>query len=192
MKSVIFDLDDTLYVSKELRAKRERALLRFLKERSDKYVELRKSNNTISALEKMGVSKEKFFEIMESVPIRLGKDKKLRKVLTALKKEFRLVVLSNSSSLCVVETLRELGILDLIDEYYGGDCFSKTKPAEEAFSVVKKGDICVGNNFRKDLMVPKQKGAVTVLVGDEKAEADIIIQNIYELAYAISNKYLNK
>jgi FMN phosphatase YigB (HAD superfamily) len=186
MKSIIFDLDDTLYASKELRGRREKALLDFLGRKAEKYTELRKTHTTLQSLSLLGISKEKFFDIMESIQINLKKDLMLRRMLNKLSSDYELIVLSNSSSLCVIETLKKLGVLDLFDRYYGGDCFKNTKPHEECFSMVKKGDICVGNNFKKDLLMPKKKAAVTVLVSNEKSsDADFTIKNIYELSKVI-------
>ncbi|MBW2995531.1 HAD family hydrolase [Candidatus Woesearchaeota archaeon] len=191
MKTIIFDLDDTLYVSRSLRKRRENAIVRFLGEKAKEYYDLKTKFNTIAALEKLGISKETFYKLMESVKITLKSDFRLRRILKRLKKDFKLIVLSNSSSLCVIETLKQLGILDLIDQFYGGDCFSKTKPDKQFFSIVKKGDICVGNNFKKDLLIPKRKGAVTVLIGN-KGDARFKISSIYEIEHLISNKYLNQ
>lgn len=182
MRKVIFDLDDTLYQSKELRTQREEALLKFLGERKSEYLELRKHNSTLKSLEKLGISREKFYEEMEKVPITLEKDENLRKSLEKLKENRRLVVISNISTKCVRETLERLGVLDLVDEYYGGDKFKQSKPAEENFSIVDAGDLCIGNDFRKDLEIPKKKGATTVLVSESfNPAADFTIKNIHEL-----------
>ena len=61
--------------------------------------------------------------------------------------------------------------------------------------MIRQGDFCVGNNFEKDLKIPKERGAITILVGGEnesesgngyreecgESEADYVINNIYEL-----------
>ena len=54
------------------------------------------------------------------------------------------------------------------------------------FEIVEPDDIAVGNNFKKDLLIPKQKGAKTILVSDkEEFEADITIENIHSLKEAV-------
>ena len=183
---IIFDLDDTLYNSKELREKRERKILEFLGDRSKEFQELRKSNTTIGSLSKLGIDRGAFFKIMEEVPINLNKDEKLRVILKNLKERCRLIVLSNISYSCVKKSLEQLGIIDLIDKFYGGDNFLASKPSEEIFSIVEKGDICVGNNFNKDLLVPKKKGAVTILISEKNnPDSDFTIKSIYDIEKVI-------
>lgn len=168
---IIFDLDDTLYKEGELRERREKAIWDLLGEKVKDYLEIRKTKGTISSLEELGITRKQFYKLMESVPINLEKDNRLIELLRDLKKKHKLIVLSNSPRVSVGETLRQLGVLELIDEYYGGDDFKSNKPAEENFFMVETGDICVGNHFEKDLLVPKKKGAISVLVGDsEKGE----------------------
>src|SRR3989339_386848 len=145
MSKIIFDLDDTLYVSDELRNNREKVILDFLGDRAGEYFEL--------------------------------------------KEDYKLVILSNSSKFCVKETLVQLGIFDLIDSYYSAQDFGKIKPCEECFFMVDKGDICVGNNFKKDLEIPKQKGAITIFVGGFHKDADKSIKNIYELNNFLKGGY---
>jgi len=186
MKKIIFDLDDTLYKDKSLRGEREKAIIKALKGKTKKYRELRKTCSTIESLEKLGVSRKEFYEIMGKVPIKLKKDKELREFITELESKYKLVVLTNSPSWCAKKILTQLGILNLIDKIYGGDCFKEAKPSEECFFMVNKGDICVGNNFKKDLSVPQKKGAVTVLISEEdSADSDFNIRNIYELSRVI-------
>jgi FMN phosphatase YigB (HAD superfamily) len=178
---IIFDLDDTLYVSPELRQKREDAILEFLGDKKDEFLELHKSLGTIGSFNKLGIKTEQFHELMNNVPINLEKDEELIRILTDLKKKYILIVLSNSSTLCVKKSLEKLGILEIIDKFYSVEDFSNSKPAEECFCMVDKGDICIGNSFRKDLMIPKQKEATTIFVGGEHPEADFSIKDIYEL-----------
>src|SRR3989339_569727 len=85
--------------------------------------------------------------------------------------------------------LVQLGIFDLIDSYYSAQDFGKIKPCEECFFMVDKGDICVGNNFKKDLEIPKQKGAITIFVGGFHKDADKSIKNIYELNNFLKGGY---
>ncbi|KHO51471.1 MAG: hypothetical protein QT05_C0041G0005 [archaeon GW2011_AR13] len=153
MSKIIFDLDDTLYVSDELRSNREKVILDFLGDKVGEYFELKKENSTMKSLEILGIS------------------------------------LSNSSKFCIKETLVQLGIFNLIDSYYSAQDFGKIKPCEECFFMVDKGDICVGNNFKKDLEIPKQKGAITIFVGGFHKDADKSIKNIYELKNILKGGY---
>lgn len=182
MKKIIFDLDDTLYKSKDLREKRENTLVNHLGEKAKKYLELKKINSTLKSLELVGISKKEFYEIIGEVPIELQIDNKLKEILFSIKKDYKIIILSNISSNCIKKTLNALGILDLVDEYFGGDNFQGLKPSKENFFMVEKGDICVGNDFDKDLRIPKEKGAVTILISEKiHPEADLTIRCIYEL-----------
>src|SRR3989339_249624 len=87
MSKIIFDLDDTLYVSDELRNNREKVILDFL-----------------------GISNLEFFKLMSNVTINLNQDLKLISLLEKLKEDYKLVILSNSSKFCVKETLVQLTI----------------------------------------------------------------------------------
>lgn len=183
---IIFDLDDTLYVSPELRQQRKDAILKFLGERKNEFYELNKSFGTIESLKKLGIGQEQFFNLMNEVPINLEQDEELIRILIKLKEKYSLIVLSNSSTFCVKKSLEKLGISEIIDKFYSAEDFSNSKPAEECFSMVEKGDICVGNSFRKDLMIPKQKGATTIFIGGKHPESDFQIENIYELEKIIN------
>lgn len=189
MRNVVFDLDDTLYVSKELRSLREKAIWEFLGGRFREYVLLKKRCGTIESFKRMGFEKKDFFKIMESVPIHLSGDVQLFELFKILKEKLYLVVLSNSSERCVREILFRLGVLSLVDELYHGEHFERVKPDPECFFMVKKGDVCVGNDFRKDLEVPLRRGARTILVGSRDVRADFCVKDIYEAIRVIINNF---
>jgi len=188
-RKIIFDLDETLYVDNSLRQRREQAILEFLGDKSKTYLELKKSRGTIASLSEMGISKEVFYNIIEKVEINLKKDKKLRKIIKNLKEKFEIIVLSNVSKNLVKKTLGIIGIIDLIDNYYGADCFSRQKPCTECFSMVKKGDICIGNNYEKDLEVPRSIGAITILIGKDDKRPDFCAKGIHKIEKIISKLY---
>lgn len=182
MKKLILDLDDTLCSSKDLRNRREQAILDFLGEKTEAYQLLRKTNSTINSLKLLGVSRQEFYKIIERVPLFIKKDEKLIQLIKTLKDRYKLVVLSNNSRLLVCETLKQLGIQEEISESYSGEDFQNPKPSPEVFRIVQSGDICVGNNFKKDLEIPKQKGALTILISEKNnTDADYTIPSIYDL-----------
>jgi FMN phosphatase YigB (HAD superfamily) len=183
MRKIVFDLDDTLYKDEGLRRQREKAILDFLKEKKFYYLALRRRFSTIESLEKLGVSKYQFFSLMNKIPVNLKEDEKLIKILKQLREDYELVVLSNNSRFVIEQTLTKLGVLRLFDENYSGQDFGLVKPAEECFFMVRKKDVCVGNNFKKDLEVPKRIGATTVLVSRSSREkrADFNIRSVYAL-----------
>jgi FMN phosphatase YigB (HAD superfamily) len=189
MKSIIFDLDDTLYVNKELRTEREKAIIDYLGDRKEEYYELKKEMSTLSSLNKLGISKKEFYDIINSLPIIIEKDERLIKLFSELKIQYNLVVLSNNSRFSIITVLKMLGIYDLIDKFYSAEDFKEYKPAEECFFMIKEGDIVVGNNFEKDLKIPKQKGALTVLVSNKGGFGeDFAIKEIYRLKEVINEK----
>src|SRR3989339_860126 len=147
MSKIIFDLDDTLYVSDELRNNREKVILDYLGDRAGEYFELKKENSTMKSLEILGISSLEFFKLMSNVTINLNQDLKLISLLEKLKEDYKLVILSNSSK------------------------------------------FCVGNNFKKDLEIPKQKGAITIFVGGFHKDADKSTKNIYELNNFLKGGY---
>lgn len=180
-RKIIFDLDETLYIDSSLRQRREQAILEFLGDKSKAYLELKKSKGTIASLSEMGISKEVFYNIIEKVEINLKKDKKLRKIIKNLKEKFEIIVLSNVSKNLIKKTLGIIGIIDLIDNYYGADCFSQQKPSAECFFMVEREDICIGNNYEKDLEVPKSRGAITILIGKADKRPDFCGKSIYDI-----------
>jgi len=182
MKKIIFDLDDTLYKSKELRDMREKAILDFLGNRASEYSELRETHGTIAALEVLGISKKQFYEIIDKIPINLDRDEKLINMLEELKRNHLIIIISNNSRNSIKEVIKKLGIGNFIDSYFGGDDFKAIKPKKEVFSIVEKEDICIGNNFKKDLEIPKKKGAITILISDkEDNEADFTVPVVYDI-----------
>lgn len=179
---IIFDLDDTVYRSRQLRSSRERAILKTVGSKIKEYKTLKKTNTTTDSLEKIGIPREEFYKILESVPINLKKNIKLQELFRELKSNHKLIVISNSPKSCVLQILEKLELTKLIDEVYGGDSFKEPKPSYESFSLVEPGDVCIGNNFRKDLEIPKKKGAITILISkQENKEADFNIKSIWAL-----------
>jgi len=185
-RKIIFDLDETLYNDSSLRERREIAILEFLGDRKESYLELKKTLGTIASLKELGLNKGVFYSIIEKVEIRLKKDERLRGIMEKLKDNFELIVLSNVSKGLVEKTLKKIGILDLIDHYYGADCFSQQKPSLECFFMVKTGDICIGNNYEKDLEVPKSIGAITILVGKKDIRSDFCVKDIHDILKVIN------
>jgi len=180
MRQIIFDLDDTLYNNQILRTKREEAIIKFLRNKKDIYLKLKKSNGTVKSLEKLGINKERFFNIINSVPINLKQDSKLIEIFKQIKKNFEIIILSNNSYYCVRESLTQLGIINYVKKIYSGQDFENFKPEKECFFMVNPHDVAVGNDYEKDLEIPKSKGAITIHLGENEL-ADFNIKEIYEI-----------
>lgn len=186
MKKIIFDLDDTLYINENLKNLREKAILNFFGDKKEEFLKLKAKNfGTIESFKILGSNREKFFELMNNIKIELEKDEILINILKKFKDKYKIIIVSNSSRHCIEETLNKLGIFELIDRYYGGDDFNNSKPNSECFFMVEKGDICIGNSFKKDLEIPKKLGAITILIGDnllnKSPDVNYIIKHIHEL-----------
>lgn len=182
MRKIIFDLDDTLYISKELREKRNKEIIKFLGDNLSKYTELKRKYNTIECFNRLGFSKEEFYNLIETVPINLNRDEKLVKIFSRLKKHYNIIILSNNSKKIVKNTIEKLGIIHLIDSYYGGNDFPVLKPNKKCFSMVERNDIVIGNDYEKDLKIPKEMGAITILVNEEaNNNVSFTIKSIYEI-----------
>ncbi len=189
MRRIFFDLDDTLYKSDELRMRRENAIQKFLEEEGKigEYLFLKKQYNTIRSFEMLGISREKFYEILESVEINIPSDMRIKKILKNLSQKYHLIILSNSSEKLVHEILVQLEIKEFFIKILCGDKISHPKPHPEAFIEVRKDDIFVGNSFNKDLKIPKERGAITILVSESHHPgADFNIKKIYEISEVIN------
>ena len=183
MKKIIFDLDGTLYDDNEVRKIREEAILKKVGDNLEKYKEYKKIHSTTKSLELIGISRSEFYELLINTKITLQKDEKLISLLKNLKNEYELIILSNSPKECVLDILTQLEITEFFSRIFSGNDFQNPKPSIEAFQIVSKGDICIGNTFKKDLMIPKEIGAITILVSEENNNypADYIIQKIHDL-----------
>lgn len=182
---IIFDLDDTLYSNAELREKREMAIIEFLGEKAFSYLGLKKEGKgTIKSFKLLEFTREDFFKIINSVEIELERDELLVDMLNKLGENNGLIVLSNSPRISVETILDKLGILKIIDKYYAGEDFLNEKPDKSCFFMVEKNDVCVGNNFKKDLEIPKKLGAFTIFIGKE-SPADFNVESIYDVARVI-------
>jgi FMN phosphatase YigB (HAD superfamily) len=189
-KRLIFDLDDTLYKSAELRAEREKAILEFLGEKKKDYIELKnRGNGTIASLKELGISRERFYEIIEKVPIGLEEDRRLIDRIEKLSKRFELIILTNISTKIANKTLDSLGIRNFFSKVLGSDNFEHSKPHISCFrGIVRPGDICIGNNFEKDLEIPELFGAVTIIVGKKDNRADFFTSEIYDIESILRGK----
>lgn len=101
----------------------------------------------------------------------LPRDEKLIEVLTLLKKKFNLICVTNNPVLPAFKTLEAIGIEKLIPEIIGLDTCHKSKPAKEPFLLAAektgaKPEEClsVGDRFDMDLGLAMELGMGGVLV----------------------------
>ena len=110
----------------------------------------------------------------------LSRDEELISVLSALKKDFHLICVTNNPVAPAVKTLEVLGIADLIEVTIGLDTCKKSKPAREMLEYaasVAGADfsecISVGDRFDIDVALPLEMGMGGILVNG--------VEEVYEL-----------
>lgn len=191
LKTIIFDIDATLYTNPEYAQSQIDVLIkRYGKETGISEQEAQKNvrsfqkkyeeenqgkkislGNTLKAL---GISIETtaIWRNELIVPENyLKKDEKLAEILLELKKKYSLICVTNNSVLPARRTLKALGIEGIIPEIIGLDVSHVSKPAKEPFLMAArqtgaKNDEClsVGDRFDIDLRFPIELGMGAVLV----------------------------
>lgn len=109
----------------------------------------------------------------------LSADARLQKVLNTLKNKFSLICVTNNSVLPAKKTLKALGIENIITDIIGLDISHVSKPAKEPFIMAaqKTGAdyqecLAVGDRFFIDIDLPMQIGMGGILVDG--------VEDIYE------------
>ena len=191
LKTIIFDIDETLYTNHEYAQFQIDVLIdRYATEigissnEAHKNVEEYQQNyekshngkkislgNTLKALgipiatttlwRNELIQPEKFLQA----------DSRLQSVLEELKKSFSLICVTNNSVLPATKTLKALGIENIITEIIGLDVSHVSKPAKEPFIMAaeKTGAkveecLAVGDRFFIDIDLPMQIGMGGILV----------------------------
>ena len=92
-------------------------------------------------------------------------------VLETLKKKYFLIAVTNNPKTAAYNTLKAIGIEKIITEIIGLDSCRKSKPSEEVLSLACKTAGCsaeeclsIGDRFDIDLALPLEKGRGAVLV----------------------------
>ena len=191
LKTIIFDIDATLYTNHEYAQSQIDVLIkRYGKETGISEEEAQKNvkafqkkyeeenqgkkislGNTLKAL---GISIETTTLWRNELIIPenyLKKDEKLAEILLELKKKYSLICVTNNSVLPARRTLKALGIDEIISEIIGLDVSHVSKPAKEPFLMAARqtgseNDEClsVGDRFDIDLRIPMELGMGAILV----------------------------
>ncbi|MFC1754911.1 HAD family hydrolase, partial [Thermoproteota archaeon] len=155
--------------------------------------------------QKLGVSREEFFEIINHVDPRdhLKFDEKTHETMKKLAEEHELVLLSNSPRQKVDRTLEALKIHEHFTKIYGADDLHDSKPNPEILMQIMdemgyKPDesFNIGDDLDKEIRIAKEIGMNTVLVKhwpyteDELAEAHHVVDDIHELP-SVLKKFIN-
>ena len=191
LKTIIFDIDSTLYTNEEYAFEQvDCQVRRFASERGISNDEARKlvadfrekfarencgkkvslSNTLLS----FGVSIQKSIEwrreLLEPKNF-LTRDERLQEMLSALSKKFNLICVTNNPVTPAKKTLVALGVENLISDIIGLDTCNVSKPAREPFLLAaeKCGSqaqecLSVGDRYDLDIVVPLELGMGGVLV----------------------------
>lgn len=101
----------------------------------------------------------------------LKEDKEVKKALEELKKHYFLIAVTNNPCRAAFNTLKAIGLENIITEIIGLDSCKKSKPSEEVLALACKKALCkeeeclsIGDRFDIDLALPLKKGMGAVLV----------------------------
>ena len=206
LKTIIFDIDSTLYTSPRYAFEQVDIQIRHIAK--EKNIEPYILRNEISEFRKnwkmkngtkislgntllhFGVPIEKSIQMRENLlePKNfLQKDLRLRETILKLKEKFNLICVTNNPVLPAKKTLEALGILDLIPNVVGLDTCKKSKPAREPFDLASKITnseyneiLSVGDRFDMDLSLPLQMGMGGILVSG--------VKDVYQLPQILIEK----
>lgn len=191
LKTIIFDIDSTLYTNEEYafeqvdcqvrRFASERGIsddaarkmvadfrAKFARENGGKKISL--SNTLLSFGVPIQKSVEWRRELLEPKNF-LRRDERLQKTLSTLSKKFNLICVTNNPVTPAEKTLVALGVESLILDIIGLDTCNVSKPAREPFLLAaeKCGSrvqecLSVGDRYDLDIAVPLELGMGGVLV----------------------------
>ena len=191
LKTIIFDIDSTLYTSAEYAFEQVDCQIRHWAKSQG--ISEREARNKISLFRKnwskshggkkislgntfinFGVSIEDSVQMRKTLlePSKfLDRDEKLIETISSLKKKFKIICVTNNPVLPARKTLKAIGISDLIPEIIGLDTSGKSKPAPEPFLMAcsltdSKPEEClsVGDRFDMDISLPLEMGMGGILV----------------------------
>ena len=191
LKTIIFDIDSTLYTNEEYAFEQvDCQVRRFASERGISNGEARKlvadfrekfarenggkkislSNTLLSFGVPIQKSIEWRRELLEPKNF-LTRDERLQKTLSALSKKFNLICVTNNPVTPAKKTLVALGVENLISDIIGLDTCNVSKPARKPFllaaekcgSHAQEG-LSVGDRYDLDVAVPLELGMGGVLV----------------------------
>ena len=191
LKTIIFDIDSTLYTNEEYAFEQvDCQVRRFASERGISNDEARKlvadfrekfarenggkkislSNTLLSFGVPIQKSIEWRRELLEPKNF-LTRDERLQKTLSALSKKFNLICVTNNPVTPAKKTLVALGVENLISDIIGLDTCNVSKPARKPFLLAaeKYGSqaqecLSVGDRYDLDIAVPLELGMGGVLV----------------------------
>ncbi len=216
-KTIIFDLDGTLYNFKEGSIKKS-GLYKKILENTKKYIikKFGKSekeakvllekilkeygeNISIALEKKFGINRYDYFSTVWDIPAKdyiNAKNHKLRKILLEIQNDFDLLLLSDAPKIWIEKVLKELKINDIFESRILSGEGDTRKIFNNVFEkVIKnlkvkpKDCIVVGDQVETDIIPAKKIGIKTIFINQNKncALADYSIKNILEIKKALKN-----
>ncbi|MBS3134293.1 HAD family hydrolase [Candidatus Woesearchaeota archaeon] len=208
--NIIFDLDGTLYASKELHDARYNAIIHVMVKHLKKdftycnkvYYKIKKNlkesgkpYNGLSVFSFLNIDKRYFYSAINNVDVSnyITEDKDLIKVLSELSMGHNIFILTNSPYNVAIQIIGILGIKQYIREIFSADIIGENKPNikayEYALSRIKalpKECVIIGDDIDKDLKKAKIMGFNTIALKREtnnlkNTYVDYFIKDIREL-----------
>ncbi|WXG39598.1 MAG: HAD family hydrolase [Candidatus Freyarchaeum deiterrae] len=217
VKALIFDLEGTLYNSKELANEWRSQVFKLIKEKTGKSEEeiLKEFLKIVEELrgqgfrrppvsdivDRMGISRADFYKAVDSVDASkfLKPDPELRKTLDYMKGKWKIAMLTNLSRKTTLNILKALGLdSNLFEPLITASETEKGKPDPEPFKLIIKTFglkpsyvMMVGDSVSSDLAPAKKLGMKTTLVSEKEIPtplADIEVKSIPELREKLDEK----
>jgi len=203
IKAIGFDVDGTLYhtpdamsveVGKILITKAAEALSKDPDDLAEEYLKRRDEywSNT-QTLNSFGLDGERIFqEVWDSIAVEkyVAKDMRLAKMITQLKKKYKLFIVTNGSGHQVERKMTHLGL-----DYHDFDpriyCYDqgwvKPEPAPflaamESLDMKPEEIVYVGDRVDVDIEGASAVGMKTIFIGGESGKADLCVAEIYGLS----------
>jgi len=215
IKTIFFDVGDTLYSNEEMEKEYPRQLYKLIaktrniekdlakqlfKDTTEKLKATEKHVTKVRAMKELGFTRAQAHEAFCKVdPSQfLTKDPQLKKIISALYKKYKLGIISNFKKSHMIEIFNALGLSEqeltlMITE----DIVQEIKPAHEPFlKAIELADckpeecLYVGDSPSKDMRPAKEVGMMTILVKadpepDDMKYANSSIANIKDLPHLL-------
>ena len=217
VKTIFFDVTDTLYSAPQIDAEHEKQLHSLiagkhnistdeakarLKEATQKLKATERHVTKVRSMAEFGFTKDHVYNAFSKVnhASYLLEDPKLKEVLTVLNKKYKLGIISNYTYPLMVRIFKGLGLPEnLFPFIVTADTVKEVKPAHEPFlkaielAHVKPSEcLFVGDSPKKDMLPAKEVGMKTLLVSENPAaedlkNADAYVMNVKEILSILSH-----
>jgi putative hydrolase of the HAD superfamily len=217
LKALVFDLEGTLYNSKELANEWRMRVFKLIKEKTGKSDEeiLKEFQKIVEELkgqgfrrppvsdivDRMGISRADFYKAIDSVDASefLKPDSELRETMEYMKGKWKIAMLTNLSRKSTLSILNALGLdSNLFEPLITANEMEKGKPDPEPFRRIIKAlglkpssIMMVGDSASSDLAPAKKLGMKTTLVSEKEIPtplADMEVRSIPELRAKLEEK----